>query len=283
MRILVTGGTGFIGRNLLPTLAEGHEVFALTRGGPAEAGDVEWIEQDLAKPLDSSALPRKIDAVVHLAQSKRYREFPEGAEDMFSINVESTFRLLEYARQAGASHFLFASTGGVYGSGEEALSEGDKLNPLNFYLSSKCSAEALVAGYRNSLVTVVFRFFFVYGPGQERMLMPTLIDKTQAGEEIEIEGDPGLRINPIHVGDAVEAFPPALQLQRSDLFNVAGEETVAIGDLVREIGKAVGKEPRVRHTVDEPPGDLIGANQRMKDVLGVTPRISLAEGIRSML
>ncbi len=284
MRVLVTGGTGFIGRNLLPVLAEEHEVVALTRSEPgSDPPGVSWIEQDLSRPLDASSLPGSIDAVVHLAQSKRYREFPEGAADMFSINVESTFRLLEYARAAGATHFLFASTGGVYGSGEDALSEGDRLDPLNFYLSSKCSAEALVAGYRTSFTTVVFRFFFVYGPGQDRMLLPTLVEKVQSGDEIVVEGDPGLRINPIHVRDAVDAFAPALALERSDLFNVAGEETVTISDLVREIEDAVGATAKVRHTDDAPPGDLIGANQKMKDVLGVTPRVSLAEGIRSML
>lgn len=284
MRVLVTGGTGFIGRNLLPVLTEEHEVIALTRSKPdPDATGVSWIEQDLSQPLDASPLPKSIDAVVHLAQSKRYREFPEGAADMFSINVESTYRLLEYARTAGAGHFVLASTGGVYGSGEDALSESDRLNPLNFYLASKCSAEALVAGYRTSLATVVFRFFFVYGPGQDRMLLPTLVQKVRSGDEIVVEGDPGLRINPIHVRDAVDAFAPALALERSDLFNVAGEETVTIGDLVRKIESAVGATANVRHTADEPPGDLIGANRKMKDVLGVTPRISLAEGIRSML
>jgi UDP-glucose 4-epimerase len=283
MRILVTGGTGFIGRHLLPELANEHELFSLTRSAPpADATDVTWIEQDLAEELDPARLPESIDAVVHLAQSKRYREFPAGAPDMFAVNVKSTFRLLEYARAAGATHFLFASTGGVYGSGEDAFSEADKLNPLNFYLASKCSAEALVAGYRTTFVTVVFRFFFVYGADQAGMLIPSLIQKARSGEEIVIEGDPGLRINPIHVRDAVRSFAPALELERSNLFNVAGDETITITELVRQIEEVLGVTAEVRHTSSERPGDLIGANKKMKEVLGVQPAISLVEGIRSM-
>jgi UDP-glucose 4-epimerase len=282
MRILVTGATGFIGRSLLPILERGHEVFAVTRGGPA-GGKSSWICQDLSGRLVRSALPEKLDAVVHLAQSKRYRDFPDGAADVFAVNVGSTFDLLEYARGAGASRFVYASTGGVYGSSDKMLSESDRLNPLNFYLSSKCSGEALVAGYGGLFHTVIFRFFFVYGPGQTGMLIPNLIERVQAGESITVEGDPGLRINPIHVSDAVRIFEPALALGRSDLINVAGDEVVTITDLVRVIERVGGRAASIRHTDSSLPGDLVAANDHMKEVLGVRPQTSLEDGIRSML
>src|SRR5262245_61485639 len=121
MKIVLTGGTGFIGRNLLNHLCPRHEVFVLARRGsvwpsPARAC---WIEQDLARAVEVSRLPSPIDAVIHLAQSSLYKQFPDKAEDIFQINVESTFRLLEYARRASAKSFLFASTGGVYGQSYE--------------------------------------------------------------------------------------------------------------------------------------------------------------------
>lgn len=283
MRIVLTGATGFVGSHLLPHLAENHEVFALTRSTPAERSKgVTWVEQDLAEPL--SGLPEQVDAVIHLAQSKRYREFPEGAPDMFDVNVQSTFRLLEYARAAGARSFVLASTGGVYGGGRpEPFQEDDPKRVIGFYPASKWSGEALAAGYESALATVILRFFFVYGPGQTGMLVPNLIEKVRSGEELTVQGEQGLRINPIHVRDAIEAFEPALELGRSDVFNVAGDETVSIRRLIGVIEEAVGR-PAVLRTVDDaPPEDLVGANQKMKDVLGVTPRISLVEGIRSML
>ncbi|MEK6274731.1 MAG: NAD(P)-dependent oxidoreductase [Actinomycetota bacterium] len=282
MRTLVTGGTGFVGGHLLPRLAERHEVFALARKLPdAEPDSVHWIEQDLARPLEG--LPEQVDAVIHLAQSRRYREFPDGSRDLFDVNVESTFRLLEYAREAEARSFLHASTGGVYGGGKGELDEDAPLRVLGFYPASKLSAEALVQGYDEVFTTILLRFFFVYGPGQTGMLIPTLIDKVRAGEELTVQGDEGLRINPIHVEDAVAVFEPALAHERSDVFNVSGDEAVSIRQLIRVIEDAVGRPAVVRTADDTPPEDLVGANQKMKDVLGVTPRTSLAEGIRSML
>jgi UDP-glucose 4-epimerase len=281
MRILLTGAAGFIGRHALARLDGEHEVCPLVREAPdASRG---WIEQDLTQPLNRSLLPKRIDAVIHLAQSHRYREFPEGAEDVYAVNVDSTFRLLEYARGAGARTFLLASTGGIYGYSYEALLETAPANPLNFYLTSKHVAESLLVNYQTLFQTVVFRFFFVYGRGQGPMLVPTLVEKVRKGDQISIAGRPGQRINPIHVGDAVEAFLPALELGRSDVFNIAGEEVVSIRELVGVIEQATGEPAHVRHISPGHEGDLIGDNSRMKEVLGVHPGTSLLEGIRSML
>jgi len=281
MRILLTGAAGFIGRHGLARLEAEHDLFPLVREAPDESR--EWIVQDLAQPLDVTLLPERIDAVIHLAQSHRYREFPDGAEDVYAVNVNSTFQLLEYARRAGARTFVLASTGGIYGYSYEALVETDPANPLNFYLTSKHVAESLLANYQAFFQTVVFRFFFVYGRGQGSMLVPTLIDKVRKGDQISIAGRPGQRINPIHVSDAVEAFPRALELERSDVFNVAGEEIVSIRELVDVIEQATGEAAHVRHIDPEHEGDLIGDNSRMKELLGVHPQTSLLEGIRSML
>lgn len=281
MKILLTGAAGFIGRHALARLEDDHDVYPVVRQAPDETR--EWIVQDLAQPLDLSLLPKRVDAVIHLAQSHRYREFPEGAEDVYAVNVHSTFQLLEYARGAGVRSFILASTGGIYGYSYEALLETDPANPLNFYLTSKHVAESLLVNYQTFFRTVVFRFFFVYGAGQGPMLVPTLIEKVRKGDQISIAGRPGQRINPIHVEDAVEIFHPALELGDSDVFNVAGDEVISIRDLVGVIEEASGEPAHVRHVDPEHEGDLIGDNSRMKAVLDVAPRISLAEGIRSML
>lgn len=281
MKILVTGAAGFVGTHLLKRLESEHELFPIVRRTPDSTRP--WIEQDLTQPLDLARLPERIDAVIHLAQSPRYREFPEGAADVYDVNVHSTFRLLEYARGAGAQSFLLASSGGVYGYSYETLVETSPTRPLNFYLTSKHLAEALVGNYQAFFATVVLRFFFVYGPGQERMLVPTLIEKVLKGDQISIAGRPGQRINPIHVADAVEVFSPALELARSDIFNIAGDEIVSIRELVGVIEEATCESAHVRHVEPEHAGDLVADNSRMKQMLGVRPRTSLLEGIHSML
>jgi nucleoside-diphosphate-sugar epimerase len=280
VRIVLTGASGFIGGRLLRSLAARHEMVAVGRTPPA--GGVLHVEHDLARPLDRARLPERADAVVHLAQSRHYREFPERADDIFAVNVRSTFELLEYARGAGVRSFVFASTGGVYGYSYEKLVETDPVNPLNFYLTSKHAAELLIGNYRRFFHTVVLRLFFVYGPGQTRMLIPTLLERVLAGEPITVEGEPGLRINPIYVDDAVEVFRRALALERSDVFNVAGDEVVAIDELVRAMGRVVGREPEIRHADASHDGDLVGDNARMKAVLGVEPDTPLERGLAAM-
>jgi nucleoside-diphosphate-sugar epimerase len=284
-RILITGAAGFIGSRLISTLRAGHELFGLVR--PKPEGErpvgVNWLEHDLSQPLDQARLPDRLDAIIHLAQSRHYREFPEQARDIFDVNIESTFHLLEYARKAGVRCFIFASSGGVYGYSYERFVETDPVNPLNFYLSSKYTSELLIANYQSFFRTVVFRFFFVYGAGQREMLIPNLVQKVINGERIVIEGDPGLRINPIYIEDAIRAFKPALQLPASALFNVAGDQIVTITELVRLIETVSGKPALIQHQGPNPVGDLVGDNSRLKKVLGVYPCTPLLQGLKQML
>lgn len=283
MRVLITGADGFIGLHLVAELSPRHDVVAVVRRLPRNPQSAEYVVQDLVEPLDLSALPARIDAVIHLAQSRLYRDFPAGAADIVAVNIDSTFHLLEYARHAAARTFIFASTGGVYAHAYEKLVETDPVSPLNFYLTSKYAAELLTANYREFFHTVVFRFFFVYGKGQGPMLLPSLLTRVRAGQPVVVEGSRGLRLNPIHVTDAVRVFEPALTLDASDVFNVAGDEVVGITELIGLLAAAVGVEARVEHIHGEVNRDLVGDNSRMKDILGVSPRISLREGIAGLI
>lgn len=277
--MLVTGAGGFVGSRLVAELARRHEVVGLSRRAGSPIEGVDWIEVDLSQPLDRSRLPGRVDGIVHLAQSRRYREFPEGAGDVFAVNVASTVALLEYAREAGVQSFVFTSSGGVYGFSYERFVEEDPVNPLNFYFGSKYSAELLIGNYGMLLNTVVLRPFFVYGAGQKGMLVSNLVERVLRDETVTVEGDPGLHINPIHVDDAVRVFEPALTLGRSGLFNIAGDEVVTMTELVELIGAVTGRTPRIVHGQAPSEGHLIGDNGAMKQVLGVEPLVPLREGL----
>jgi len=284
-RLLVTGANGFIGRHLVPALSARHEVCAMVRAHAEwpDAPDIPTVLQDVTRPLNPDAMPEAVDAVIHLAQSRHYKDFPERADDIFAVNVGGTFRLLEYARRAGARCFILASSGGVYGTSYERFVETDAVNPLNFYLSSKYSAELLTASYRRFFDTIVFRFFFVYGPGQTGMLVPRLLHRLLGGEQITIRGNPGIRVNPIHVRDAIRVFEPALALDRSEVFNVAGDETVTLAELVRLMERAADRKARITHVPSSSQGDLAADNRRMKEILDVLPQVTLLEGLKEMV
>jgi UDP-glucose 4-epimerase len=282
MSVLVTGATGLIGRNLMARLAPGEEVIGLARREPPEIAGVRWVRQDLTEPLDERALPGSVDAVVHLAQSERYRDFPEGAEDVFEVNVHSTFRLLDYARRAGAARFVLASTGGVYAPSPQPIGEDSPLATPGPYFRSKRIAELLLEDHRDSVCAVTLRFFFVYGPGPGMTLIPRLSERILDGEEIVIEGNPGMRMNPIYVEDAAAAIEAALQVGESAVVNVAGEEILSVTELVRRLGAAFDREPALRHDPD--PGgepDMVADTTRMRELLGVTAETPLDRGLEA--
>jgi len=283
MQILITGAAGLVGNHVVRLLAQKNTIHALDLHGSNSVDErVNWITFDLAEPFDHSRLPGHIDAVIHLAQSNYFRQFPERAQDIFNVNVQSTVRLLEFARRAGARSFVVASTGGLYAERTGKSVETDPLEARDFYFASKYAAELLANQFREYFRVIVLRFFFVYGPGQKGMLISNLMEKIDRGERIAIDGDPGLHINPIFVEDAAAAFEPALSLDDSAVINIAGDEVVSVTELVRLIGESVGKQPRIEHRTETPSGCLVGDNSRMKTRLGVQPRMTLRQGLKRM-
>jgi UDP-glucose 4-epimerase len=280
MRVLVTGATGSIGSRLLERLAPANQVFAVSRRGGPEREGVEWIKADLSEPLDRGALPGSIDAIAHLAQSERYRDFPEGALDVFAVNVQSTAALLEYARGAGARSFVLASTGGCYAPGPDPVTEETALITPGPYFRSKRMAELLVENYADQLGGGILRLFFAYGPGG-KLLVSRLASRILAGDEIVIEGDPGMAMNPIYVDDAAAAVEAALGLTEQSTINVAGDEVLRIRDLVERLSAAIGREAIVSPGGDSP-GDLVADTSRMRSQLGIRPEVDLERGLRAV-
>jgi UDP-glucose 4-epimerase len=281
MKIVVTGATGFIGRTLVQRLLPDHDVFCLTRQAGALPAHprLHAISQDLSQPLDAAHLPQSADAVIHLAQSRHFRAFPEQARDIFKVNTEATHHLLEYGRRAKIRMFLLASTGGVCGYLPRPILETDPPAPSNFYLASKYAAECLVNAYGEFFAAVNLRYFFVYGDGQRGMFMPTLVERVLEGKPITVSGKSGVSMNPVYVSDAVEATLRALELERPETINIGGTETTTVLDLAELIGRVTGKKPVYQREPDKGPLAMVGNIEKMKFKLGVTPKVSLEEGV----
>ena len=284
MDIVITGASGLIGPLAVGRLSQAHTVYALVRHVPArpELPNVSWVTCDLAQPWDGAGLPAHADVIIHLAQSRRFRDFPDAATDMFAVNVASTLHLLEYARQVRARQFIYASSGGVYGSGPRPFTESDALQAhsrLNFYLMTKAHAEELVHKYAAFFVTTILRPFFVYGPAQHhQMLMPRLVQSVREGQPIRLAGPAGIRINPIYNLDFVEVLERCLALQEACTLNVAGGEILSIRQIGEVIGAVVGKT--ARFTVDAGAGsDLVADIRQLERLLGYRPQVSLHTGI----
>jgi nucleoside-diphosphate-sugar epimerase len=280
MKVLVTGGTGYIGGALIPALLErGHEVVALVRKIPTEgAGKVNWVACDLATPLPE--LPA-VDAIFHLAQANV--PVPQESETMYAVNTVSTLRLLEHARRCGAQRFLLASTGNVYGWGDRPFVESDPLRPQRLYPTTKVNSENLVRTYQEHFSTAILRIFSPYGPGKAARLIPNLINSVREGRAITLRENGRPHLSPIFIDDLIECLCRLLELKGHHTVNLAGDEHVSLRRIAEVAGELCGREP-VFETLDErAAGDLTGDNALMKELSGMNSLLSLREGIARMI
>jgi UDP-glucose 4-epimerase len=285
-KILITGVTGFVGARLAARLQSSHDVTALVRRKPPGASpDVDWLIQDFSAETWTVRLPERIDAVIHLAQSSQYRNFPDAANDIFAVSALATLRLAHWARNAGASQFILASTGGLYGSSDRPVRESDVLvddhGPLGFYFAAKRASELIISQYAAAMTVAVLRGFFIYGSQQSKqMLMPRLVDSVREGRPITLQGNDGIRINPIHVDDAVAAIESCLKRKASGVINIAGPEPASLRRIADLIGSALRKPPIF--AIDKAqPRHLVAEIGRMQAVLGA-PAIKVAQGVEEL-
>ena len=150
--VLITGIQGLLGRRLVSTLHDKEFIIhGVTRYNTHTAkSSIHYLTIDFASEWSFESLPKQCDVVIHLAQSASFRDFPNSALDVFKVNIESTARLLDYARQAGVKKFIYASSGGVYGNSTQAFKENAPIVPpgkLGYYLGSKACSEILVQSY----------------------------------------------------------------------------------------------------------------------------------------
>jgi nucleoside-diphosphate-sugar epimerase len=281
MRVLVTGATGFLGRHLVPRLAERHEVVALVRDPQASVpAATVVVVADLRLPLPRAALPARVDGVIHLAQANVL--FPQEASGLFAVNTGATLALLDYARLAGARRFVLASTGDVYGPHREPRREVDALAPASFYATTKVCAEALTRAFEPYLSSCALRLFRPYGRGQAGRLLPRLVQAIRERRPIDVCGTGGPRLTPTYVGDVVTAFERALAGSFAGCVNVAGDEIVELAELAERLGRLLGTPPVLRRQEGDAahePGD----NSLMRRVLGDWPLVLLEEGLACAL
>jgi len=291
VRILLTGATGFLGTYVLPKLLEqGHEVVAIVRPNREKttpslcnSPQLRVFEADLNSDLQLDSFS-DIDAVVTLAQEREFRKFPERASRIFNVNVSANIQIWEWASRSGVERVVHASSGGVYGPrGGHSFSE-DNLPPVDsqnsYYLGTKlCSEIAFRSFTPHFKSAIMFRPFFIYGPGQdEDKFVQRMISYVQNRGVIDLAGPYGLRVNPIFVTDAARIFVDALSLDGQHVFNCAGNETVCLKDFCSIIGDLLDEQPVFRHS-DRTPDDCVGDVELQNQFFG-PPTVSLREGLQ---
>src|SRR5690349_11749572 len=305
-RLLVTGAAGFIGSHLVEGLARrGDEVVGIDNFDPFYAREMkernlreigrlpgfQFYEQDM---LDVPGLAARLTpetVVVHLAAKAGVRPSLADPAAYAQANVTGTATVLEAARRAGVSRIVFGSSSSVYGDSTPVPFREDAvaIEPVSPYAATKRAGELLldavapIYGFRSAAL----RFFTVYGPRQRPDLaIHAFARRMAAGETITLFGDGTQARDYTYCDDIVAgvlaavdwtgAAPPGVQV-----FNLGGNRSIRTGDMVAEISRALGIEPKLEWGPMQP-GDV---QQTAADltksgaVLGYAPRTSFSEGV----
>ncbi|NAZ35069.1 MAG: SDR family NAD(P)-dependent oxidoreductase [Pyrobaculum sp.] len=253
MRILVTGGAGFIGSHLVDRLAaEGHQVRVIDNLSSgrlenlAHRRDVEVIIGDLKNPQDAQKAVHGVDAVFHFAANPEVRVSTTNPDIHFSENVIATFNLLEAMRKNDAGQLVFASSSSVYGEPDEIpVDENAPLRPVSVYGASKAACEHLIHAYAKlyGFRAVVLRYANVVGPRLRHGVIWDFINKLRKNpHELEILGDGRQIRSYIYIDDAVEATLLAWKKATDAyaVYNVATEDWITVDEVADQVIEAMG-------------------------------------------
>ena len=286
MKILLTGANGFIGSNLLNLLLADKKnfVYALSRKPLGiKNSRLKNLVVDISKTDFTKKLKFKTDIVIHLAQSRHFREFPLGASDVFKVNVLSTYYLLEWSRKNNIRKFIFASTGSVYRTDSKFLTERSQIRPESFYAQSKYIAENLIKEYSGFFKTIILRIFTPYGPAQKNMLIPNIIERIKNHHEITLAKGKGIILSPVFIDDCCKMIQQITKQKiENGIYNLSGNEKISLAKIVSIIEKELKTKARIKIT-DEPATYLAADSSKLYKAIKFIPSASVKEGLKKTL
>lgn len=280
-KVLITGATGLLGFEIIQKLSKKFEVFKLVKTYNKDLGKNQIVHNFLDE-INLSILPRQLDYILHLAQFRDFKNFPQNSREIFKVNTLSTLSLINYGLNCGIKKFIYTSTGGLYKELDLPINEDDLLkkpSELDFYCASKLSSELLISSYSKFIDVQILRPFFIFGPRQsDQMLIPRLIRNINLGNTIYLSGEKGININPIFVEDAASILIKLIGISGSKQINVAGNQVISIFELATNIGEIIGKKPNFSYQLKQK--DLIGDNSLLKDIVGETSWTELDKSLK---
>lgn len=305
MKLIVTGGAGFIGSHLCEKLLElGHEVTcidnfnnhyepSLKRENLSKCKEKEKFNLAEGDLLDYSRVRSlfssdKFDIVVHLAAISGARKSIKDPASYQETNIKGTINVLEACKEFGIRKLIFASSSSVYGVNQkrpfkETMSN---LKPVSPYAAAKVAGEVICHAYHhiNNISVSILRYFTVYGPRQRpEMAISRFVSKAFANEPIEKYGDGSSERDYTFIDDAIDATIRAIErCDGFEVYNVGSGQSVSLNELIGQISRLTGQELIIEQK-DEVIGDIPYTcsdltKSRLK--LGYIPSVKLRDGLK---
>ena len=304
MKVLVTGGAGFIGSHVVDRMvAEGHYVRAIDNlsSGKLEnianhlkSGNIDFVKGDIRNAETVKQCVYGVEAIVHLAAITSVPFSFENPKLTHETNAAATLNLLNAAAEARVRKFILTSSCAVYGEPKYLpINEKHPTNPISPYAESKLKAEQHCLNFikKQLLKGVALRLFNVYDPRQGLNdysgVITQFLDRSKKKLPLTIHGD-GLQTRDfVHVSDAVEAILSAIENEQAggEIFNIGSGKPTSINKLAQTVSELSGVNLKVLHDtprlgdIKHSYADIIKAEK----ILGYRPRVSLRDGLRTLL
>lgn len=301
MKVLVTGGAGFIGSHLCDLLlARGHEVLCVDNLATGNKKNIIHIENDnfsfirhnVTKPL---FLEEKIEWIFHLASPASPIDYLELPIPTLKVGALGTHNMLGLAKEKNA-RFLLASTSEVYGDplvnpqSEEYWGNVNPIGPRGVYDEAKRFAEAITMAYHryHGVETRIVRIFNTYGPRMrlnDGRVVPNFIGQALNGKDLTVYGDGSQTRSFCYVSDEIEGIYRLMMSDYSDPINVGNPEEHTVLEFAKFILKLTGKSSKIifKELPEDDPKQRRPDITKARNILNWEPKVSLDEGIRKTI
>ncbi|WP_277552363.1 NAD-dependent epimerase/dehydratase family protein [Halobaculum limi] len=293
-KVLITGGTGFIGSNLANTLAETNDVIALDNGylGTPDNlnDDVEYVEADV---LDDD-LPTDVDVVFHLAALSSRQMLEENPRQGARVNIEGFINVVEQAHADGCDTIVYASTSSAYGSRTEPSPEDMDLEASTGYDASMLGRERYAEYYNDfydDLAVAGARFFSVYQgyggneghKGEYANTVSQFTDEIANGQSPVLWGDGSQTRDFTHVDDIVRGLESMADHRLNDVYNLGTGEPYSFNEMIELINDALGTDVEPEYEpipLENYVHDTCADITKIREATGWEPQISFEEGVK---
>lgn len=292
-KVLVTGGSGFVGSHLVSRLAEEgcKEIIVfdkhITQDKFRGIDHLRIVEEDVIAVEKIRETMDGVDCVFHLAV------LPLGAcignpRACLETNINGTFNVIEAAKDTNVKKIVFSSASSVYGDTEQTMDESHPLNARTMYGASKLAGEYFLKAFYDmyKLDYIILRYMNVYGPGQVGGLIMNVLKRIQQGLPPIIYGDGSQSFDFVYVDDVANANILAIESDITDeVFNIGSEEEVNVKELVFILLELTGSDLAPEFKLDEkvPMQRRVGSSQKAARLLGYMPTVPLREGLKKLL